>query len=274
MVVVVGNTSFIARKFLALQDSTTIVSVGYAELSKIKDINNITCIINFAYAPELYHGPYQSELDIDKKIGTFAATHGVHYVMMSSRKVYHPDCQWGAREDSLATGQDIYGKNKVRIEQYLSQLLGSKLTILRPGNIFGFEYDLKRMRFGAYMLNQLADKHEIKLTISPRVRRDIVPVDYFCEVLDQVVKKKPSGVINVGSGQAIGVGKIAEAILKGFGRGKLIAESSMILDEFELDSGRLASELGFICGIERVVEFSTSLGQQLKKEIEKNDSKN
>lgn len=274
MIVVVGKTSFIAREFLATQDRATITAVGHDELGKIKDIPNITSIINFAFAPELYNGTYQSELDIDRKLGVFTAARGIHYVMMSSRKVYNPECQWGAREDALATGQDSYGKNKIRIEQELVQLLGSKLTILRPGNVFGFERQLGRTRFGAYMLNQLADKDEIKLTISPLVRRDIVPVDYFCEVLGQVVKKKPSGVINVGAGQAVAVGQIARSILEGFGRGKLIAESTKITDEFQLDSGWLATELGLTCGVERVLIFSKSLGEQLKEEIESNASRN
>jgi len=274
MIVVVGKTSFIAREFLATQDRAATTAIGHAELGKIKDIPNITCIVNFAFAPELYNGVYQPEADIDRKLGAIAAERGIHYVMMSSRKVYSAECQWDAREDALATGQDSYGKNKIRIEQELVQLLGSKLTILRPGNVFGFERQVGRTRFGAYMLNQLVEKDEIKLTISPAVRRDIVPVDYFCEVLGQVVKKKPSGVINVGAGQAVAVGQIARSILEGFGRGKLIAESTKIADEFQLNSGRLALELGLTCGVERVVKFSKSLGEQLKEEIERNGSRN
>ena len=274
MIVVVGKTSFIAREFLATQDRAYTTAVGHAELGKIKDIPNITCIINFAFAPELYNGIYHPELDIDKKLAVFAAARGIHYVMMSSRKVYNAECQWGAREDALVAGQDSYGKNKILIEQELVQLLGSKLTILRPGNVLGFERQLGRTRFGAYMLNQLADKNEIKLTISPLVRRDIVPVDYFCEVLGQVVKQKTSGVINVGAGQAVAVGQIARSILEGFGRGQLIADSTKITDEFQLDSERLASELGLTCGVERVVKFSKSLGAQLKEEIERNVSRN
>ncbi|CAM8659895.1 WcaG Nucleoside-diphosphate-sugar epimerases [Oxalobacteraceae bacterium] len=274
MIVVVGKTSFIAREFLATQDRTIAAAIGHAELGKIKDIPNITCIVNFAFAPELYSGLYQPELDIDRKLGAFAATYRIHYVMISSRKVYDAEFQWGAREDALATGQDSYGKNKIRCEQELVQLLGSKLTILRPGNVFGFERQPGRTRFGAYMLNQLADKDEIKLTISPHVRRDIVPVDYFCEVLGQVVEKRPSGVVNVGAGQAVAVGQIARSILEGFGRGRLIAESTKIADEFQLNSGRLALELGLTCGVERVLKFSKSLGEQLKEEIERNVSRN
>jgi hypothetical protein len=61
--------------------------------------------------------------------------------------------------------------------------------------------------------------------------------------------------------------------LEGFGRGKLIAESTDVTDEFQLDSGRLSSKLGLTCGVERVVEFSKRLGVQLKEEIERNVSR-
>ena len=158
------------------------------------------------------------------------------------------------------------------IENQLQQILGSKLTILRPGNVFGFERQYGRTRFGAYLLNQLAEKNEIRLTVSPLVRRDVVPVDYFCEVLRRVVERKPSGVINVGSGKALEVGKIALSILEGFGRGQLIAESEVVVDEFQLDSSRLYSEFGLSCDPERILQFSRKLGAMLRNEIDKHGS--
>lgn len=268
MIVVIGKTSFIARQFLATHDRATTIAVGHAELGKVKNIPDITSIINFAFAPELYNGIYQSELDIDRKCGAIAAERGIHYVMMSSRKVYNDECQWNAREDALAKGQDSYGKNKIRIEQELVQLLGSRLTILRPGNIVGFERQLGRTRFGAYLLNQLANKGEIRLTVSPHVRRDIVPVDYFCEVLNRVIEKKPSGIFNVGAEQAVGVGQIASWMLEGFGGGTLTAESTEVTDEFQLDSSKLKSKFGLSCSVEHIAQFSRGLGEKLREEID------
>lgn len=273
MILVVGRSSFIAREFLKTSDQVSIVSVRHFELEKIWNISNIDCIVNFAFAPGMYTDAYSPEIDVDRKLGAFAAARGIHYVMMSSRKVYGASVQWNAREEALVTGQDAYGRNKIRVEQILQEMLGSKLTILRPGNVFGFERQPGRTRFGAYLLNQLADNGEIRLTVSAHVRRDLVPVDFFCQVLRKVVAKKPSGIINVGGGQAVEVGQIASSIIEGYGRGKLIADSTNVVDEFQLNSGRLTSELGLTCGVERIEQFSKELGLKLKNEVESNGSR-
>lgn len=270
MIVVIGATSFLAREFLDMPHKYPIVALSHFELERLNDIEFIECIVNFAFPPIFYTNEYNPELDIDLKIARFAAGREIHYVMISSRKVYCKDNQWNAHENSPTLGKDVYGRNKLLIEGSLRHYLGNNLTVLRPGNVFGFERQIGRVRFGSYLLNQLENYGEIRLTISPFVRRDVVPVDYFCEVLHKVVAKKPTGIINVGSGQAVEVGQIVSSILEGFGRGRLINTSNEVVDEFQLDSGRLASELGLTCGVERIMQFSKSLGAKLKKEIEIN----
>ena len=270
MIVIVGAASFLARVFLQLPHKFSIVTLSHSELERVHDIPDIECIINFAFAPDLYTQAYRPELDIDAKLGGYAAERGIHYVMLSSRKVYSHDAQWNALEDAQATGQDAYGRNKRQIENSLSQLLGNRLTILRPGNVFGFERQPGRTRFGAYLLNQLANNGEIRLTLSPFVRRDVVPVDYFCEVLQEVVVRKPSGIFNVGAGHATEIGRVALWMLEGFGRGKLIVDSAVEVDEFQLDSSKVATEFGLSCNAVRIQQFSKKLGSLLKAEIEKN----
>jgi len=274
MIVLVGPSSFLAREFLKLSNGFPIVSLKHSEFSRIQDIPNVECVINFAFAPELYTQDYRTALDIDSKLGRYVAGKGIHYVMVSSRKVYSHDAQWNAREDSPAAGQDAYGRNKLLIEESLIKILGNNLTILRPGNVIGFERQPERVRFGAYLLNQLASNGEIRLTVSPFVRRDVVPVDYFCEVLAEVVVRKPGGIFNVGAEQALEVGKIALWMLDGFGHGKLIVESSAEIDEFQLDSRKLATEFGLTCNAVRLQHFCKKLGAMLRAEIRNNVPRN
>jgi dTDP-4-dehydrorhamnose reductase/UDP-glucose 4-epimerase len=266
MILVVGKNSFISKEFLANYDQSLIYSISHTDIEKIKDLSNIDCVVNFAYSPNLYINTYTPEIDIDQKLAIFAAERGIHYVMISSRRVYKKSEQWGANEDSCATGLDVYGKNKILIEKNLERLLEPKLTILRPGNILGFETQYGRMRFGAYMLNQLLNTDVIRLSVSPYIRKDIIGVDFFCDVLMEVVKNKPSGVINVGAEKSIEIGQIALWILEGYGRGKLITNSSEIVDEFQLDSSKLKLVLGLSCSINRVAEFSKNLGKKLNEE--------
>lgn len=267
MILVVGHNSFLAREFLARSQGLPVRAIGHAEAVDARMLKNITCIVNFSFSPALYEQDYVYSLDIDARLARAVGDADVHYVMISSRKVYQEAIQWGAREDAHATGSDTYGRNKLRIETDLAKVLGDRLTILRPGNVFGFERQAGRKRFGAYLLNQLADSGEIHLTVCPFVRRDVVPVDFFCEVVREAALKRPAGIINVGAGVSVEVGRIAMWLIRGFGAGRLIAESTVEKDEFQLDTERLRSSLGLHCGRERIKEFSVELGRRLRMEF-------
>ncbi len=270
MILVVGNNSFLAKEFLARAQGLLVRAVSHTEIDDEEVFRDISCIVNFSFSPALCEQHYVQSLDIDARLAHLAADSGAHYVMLSSRKVYQEAIQWGAREDAHATGADIYGQNKLRIEKELVAALGSRLTILRPGNVFGYERQPGRKRFGAYLLNQLADTGAIRLTVSPFVRRDVVPVDFFCEVLREAVLRKPGGVINVGAGKSIEIGRIALWLIDGFGSGRLIAESAAVEDEFQLDTARLKSAFGLSCDQDRLAEFSVELGRRLRREMDRN----
>lgn len=268
MILIVGGNSFLAKEFLAASKGLSLTCIRHTEIDKLDTFNEVECIVNFSFAPTLYSSAYDLSLDIDSKLGAFAADHGIHYVMISSRKVYHQDAQWNAQEDSLATGLDVYGKNKLHIEKRLIKTLGTNLTILRPGNILGYEIQPGRNRFGAYLLNQLAKDGTVHLTVAPSVRRDVIPVDFFCDVLHAVVIKKPSGIMNVGAGESVEVGAVALRMIEGFGGGQLVIDHPEVHDEFQLDSSRLKNELGLTCGQEQVTLFAKSLGARLRGEME------
>lgn len=267
MILVVGKNSFLAKEFIGKSKDISLRAISHAEIDNLEVFQDITCIVNFSFSPLLSLQHYDRELDVDAQLAHIASDEGIHYVMLSTRKVYQETIQWSASEDAHVTGSSIYGKNKLRIEENLTKVLGSGLTILRPGNVFGYERQPERIRFGAYLLNQLADTGAIRLTISPFVRRDVIPVDYFCEVLREVVIRKPGGVINIGAGESLEIGRIALWIIEGFGSGRLIVEAPVECDEFQLDTERLKSEFGLSCGRERVAEFSRELGRRLRRDM-------
>jgi UDP-glucose 4-epimerase len=267
MLLVVGKNSFLAKEFIGKTKDISLRAISHAEIDNLKVFQDITCIVNFSFSPLLYLQDYDRELDVDARLARIASDQDIHYVMLSTRKVYQETIQWGAREDAHVTGSSIYGKNKLRIEEDLTKVLGSGLTILRPGNVFGYERQPERIRFGAYLLNQLADTGVIRLTVSPFVRRDVIPVDYFCEVLREVVLRRPGGVINIGAGESLEIGRIALWIIEGFGSGRLIVEAPVECDEFQLDTERLKSEFGLNCGREQIADFSRQLGRRLRRDM-------
>lgn len=266
LVLIVGGGSFLAREFATLNPGFPARYISHDKIDDPSIYEGVNSIVNFAFAPEMYSQGYERSLDIDLRIAEYAVRHALHYVMISSRKVYQQDVQWDAQEDSPVSGMDAYGRNKLQIECNLSKMLGGRLTILRPGNIIGFETIPGRQRMGAFLLNQLKQTESIHISLSPFVRRDIVPVNYFCAVLREILQKRPPGIYNVGAGEATEIGRIALWMIEGFGRGQLVVENSHVADEFQLNSTRLNEVTGLSCGRSEVALYCRDLGRRLAAE--------
>lgn len=266
IVLVVGGNSFLAREFATLNPEFPARYIGHDKVDDPSVYEGVGSIVNFAFAPEMYFQDYDRFLDIDLRIAKYAVRYAVHYVMISTRKVYRQDIQWDAQEGSPVFGQDVYARNKLRIERNLAEMLGDRLTILRPGNILGFETIPGRQRMGAFLLNQLAQTECIRITLSPFVRKDIVPVDFFCTVLREILRSRLSGIYNVGTGEAIEIGHVALWMIEGFGKGQLVVENPQVLDEFQLNSTRLSQETGLRCERAEVARYCRDLGRRLAME--------
>lgn len=263
IVLVVGGNSFLAREFAITNPELPVRYISHDRIDDPSVYVGINAIVNFAFAPEMYCQDYDNSLDIDLRIAEYATRLLIHYVMISSRKVYQRDVQWDAQENSPVSGMDVYGRNKLRIERNLAEMLGDRLTILRPGNIIGFETIPGRQRMGAFLLNQLAQTEKIHITLSPFVRRDIVPVDFFCMVLCEILRSRPSGIYNVGTGEATEIGHVALWMIEGFGKGQLVVENPQVVDEFQLDTTFLQQLTGLSCGRAEVAHYCFDLGRRL-----------
>lgn len=263
---VVGRGSFLAREFLASEAGRGAHGIGHAQADDPRTYEGVRCVVNFAFAPALYDAPYEPALDLDAVIAKHAAARGIHYVMMSSRRVYLKGAQWNVSESAQVSGLDTYGRNKLRIEGGLRAALGERLTVLRPGNVVGYEPIPGRKRFGAYLQNQLLEAGRIRLTMDPAVRRDLVPIDFFCRVLGAVCARRLPGTFNVGSGKATEIGRAAQWLVEGFGAGEIVQKSSQLADEFQLDTTRLSEAFGLACGADDVERTMREAGRRLAME--------
>lgn len=259
----IGRNSHLAREFAERHADLPLRAVGHAEADDPAIYEGVDCVVNFAFAPELHDGPYRAALDVDTRAARQAARLGIHYVLMSSRRVYPAAMQWNAAEDAPASGLDQYGRNKLRIEVALRELLGDRLSILRPGNVVGYEAVPGRRRFAAYLQNQLLQAGRIRLSISAQTRRDLVPVEFFCRVLREVMLRRIPGVFNVGAGRATEAGDAARWLIEGFGAAELAIESELRVDEFLLDSARIARTFGLACGESEVRRAFQDAGRRL-----------
>lgn len=261
--IVVGRSSLLAGEFAARHPDAVLRVLGHAQADDDAAYAGGACVVNFAFAPGLEARPYDAALDIDRRIAERAARRGMHYVMISSRRVYARDRQWDAAEAMDAPGMDDYGRNKARIEAGLREPLGDRLTVLRPGNIFGYEPIAGRRRFGAYLQHQLLTRGRLHLTVDPSARRDLVPVEFFCRVVREATRRRVAGVFNVGAGGATRVGEAARWLLAGYGGGELSSEATQPPDEFQLDCTRLREVFGLSCGAAAVESAWRDIGARL-----------
>lgn len=261
--VVVGRNSVLAREFASRHADLVHRVVGHERAAEDSAYEGADCVVNFAFAPALETQPYDAALDIDLQVAARAAARGLHFIMISSRRVYAADAQWNATESQPAPGMDAYGRNKARIEGLLRERLGERLTVLRPGNVFAHEPLAQRRRFGAYLQSQLVAQGRIRLSVDAAARRDLVPVEFFCAAVRESALRRFAGVLNVGSGRATRVGDAARWLIEGYGRGELQCEPTQPSDEFQLDVARLRDVLGLACPGDAVERALRDIGRRL-----------
>lgn len=166
-----------------------------------------------------------------------------HYVMLSTRLVWG---QAGPGEGTRrldaarpAAPAGPYARAKWRAEQAVMAALPGRCTVLRLANIFGAEAsaDLPgRRTFFAQALRSLREDSVIRLDISPFVARDFLPVEQLAAWLAVIVPARRAGLWGLGSGQATPVGRIAQWLIEGHGRGRLEVSDLREHDGFVIDA--------------------------------------
>lgn len=223
----------------------------------------IGCAIHPLHRTEAYDRAY----DLEREFAEAAARAGARFIMLSSRRVYPENSRWGASETDPATGDDTaYGKNKARTEGHVLDALGDHACILRLSNVFGFEYQAggpARASFFGLMLSRLKTCDEIYLDIAQETRRDFIPAEWVAEAVVQAALSGASGIMNVGAGEPIACGAVAQQVISGYGRGRIRCAEG-VRDEFYLDTSRWVREFGANDGVPAILEAARQQGLNLK----------
>jgi hypothetical protein len=210
--------------------------------------------------------PYDEDHDLDLRWARLARQADLHYVMLSSRKVYAEDEQFGACEESKVVGLDAYGRNKVETEKRLRDTLPpGKLTILRIGNLIGMEYPRDRSSLMGYMLGELASKDCIEFTQSPFSRRDCLPFEVGADAMLRIMDQRIAGTYNLGAGFATMIGEIALWLIAGYGSGKLHAQVGGAHGEFCLRVDKLAKQIPLSFSRDQLENYCLELGRSLRR---------
>lgn len=259
-VMVVGRTGFIARSIASAEAGARWRFVAH---DHIDGLGGAECIVNCALPPAERADDVPTEELFDLKLARIAARVGARYVMLSSRKVYDLACQFGADEAAPIRPADAYGRNKFHAEQAVLDTLGERATVLRLCNVIGWEPG--RRSFMGMMLSSLQREGRIRLDVNPFVERDFLPAERLADIVADLVERKVSGILNLGSGVGTPIGRLALWVIEGAGGGELTVTATTERDAFRLNVGRLAGVLGHVpaAGLD-LGDYCRALGQRLK----------
>lgn len=268
-IVLVGKGSFIARAVAEVARSRALDCVALARDAPLDNLAATDSVINFALRPEYRSSPYAAGSDIDLQTAQAAKRVKAHLVMLSTRRVYGPDCRWGATEEMTAKGDETaYGRNKALTEIAILESLSGKAGIFRLSNIFGYEYDatFSRKSFFGLMLESLKQENTIFFDMHPDTRRDFLPVELAASLLLDRALDRTEGVYNLGCGFATNCGDLADWVCEGYGDGRLVYDPPIPRDEFFLKMDKWRNQFDLPINENTLHDYCVGLGRRLRCE--------
>ncbi len=262
-ILLVGR-GFIGRAVAAALPPGELRVVGHDAVGGPDLLRGVATVLYAGRSPLLGTDAWRLEHDAEFVLARAAAAAQASFLSLGTRKVYAPAVAPLHETDRIGP-VDLYGRQKLELEHALAAMLGPRLTRLRLANIFGDEMRTGRTTFMARMLFGLSRYDEVRFDVSPFVRRDFLPVEICARWLAELARRPPGGVLNVGSGVALPVGRMALWLIEGYGRGRLVVERPDERDAFTLDTRSLRSLLGgAACTSEDLAASCRALGQRLR----------
>jgi UDP-glucose 4-epimerase len=260
MILVTGAGGFIGRAVVEALGPAAIPASHRAFDAPTINVG-IRAVVHAGRDPRLGRPDYCLEHDIELEIARFAAAHDLPFLSLGTRKVYAPSDQPHA-EDAPLGPIDRYGEQKLALEEALMAILGERLTRLRLANIFGPERG--RRSFMGLMLQGLETAETITFDMSPFVTRDFLPVETTARAIATLARNPPGGIVNIGSGVPLEVGRLALALIGGSGRGRLLVTDPRHHDAFTLDVSRLRQLTGITTDATTILAHAHSIGRSLR----------
>lgn len=266
-ITIIGKNSYLGRSLAEHAGGPDWQFLSHDEAFERTDwLESTRTVFNLAYHPDLKTGRYDPDKDIDRKLAEKVAEKDIHYVMASSRLVYGfaPD-DLILREDMEPAPETPYAKNKYETEKALAEILPpERLTILRMGNIIGFEPG--RKSFMGQALTKLQEDGRMEFDIAPDAIRDFLPVTYWAEIVSAVLQAPKPGIFNVGSGLGTTTDDIASWLMEARGQGRAHYTALSYDGQFILDMSKTSAAYEFEAVSKALLKiYVQSLGRRLKQ---------
>jgi len=235
LILVTGAGGFIGRALVRILGSNC-RAASHRAIGEPGLLDAISTVIHAGRDPGLGGTDYRLAEDRELGLAEAVAARRLPLLSLGSRKVYAP-AERPLAETAPVGPTDRYGEQKLALEEALLDRLGDRLTRLRLANIIGYEPG--RGSFMGAMLDGLAAAETITFDMSPFTRRDFLPVEVAAEAIAALALDPPGGVVNIGSGVPLPCGRLAMALLEGWGSGRLIVTNPAERDTFVLDVERM-----------------------------------
>lgn len=252
-ILIAGKNSYIGNAVgRVLEKSFAVWYSSYSDLDSVP-VQASDVIINCCFDPDHFVRPLDGGLGLEEKPLLLARNSGSRYVMLSSRAVYPTGLNPHLTETSRCSPTTIYGRNKLDIEAGVSGALGDRALILRLANVFGEEPPGRRT-FVSTALASLRGQGTIDIAMEPNTQKDFVPVAFVGRALAALLKEGVGGVFNIGSGHAVSVQAVADALIRGYGGGNVHVSNRQPGESFCLSIEQLTQHTGLTIGKEEVIE--------------------
>jgi dTDP-4-dehydrorhamnose reductase/UDP-glucose 4-epimerase len=113
------------------------------------------------------------------------------------------------------------------------------------------------------LLRSLREEGVIRYDVNPFTLKDFLPVEAFAAALVKVVRARPGGLFNLGSGVALEVGWLAMWILEGYGRGSLSIVDPSIRDAFAMNVDQFVGHFGPVADRDDIRAACLAIGRRL-----------
>ncbi len=245
-IVIVGYKSFIQKYlYTHLKSKFKVKKIQFKNINS-ESIKNFDIIINCSNSKNFFNKKYKKKNDRNLQIANLIKNTKIRLFIFSSRQVYSP--KLNLNENSKIKPLNVYAKNCINSETFCRKQIKKQLLILRLSNIFGYEVGNKKKESLTSLIIKGIKKKKIIFDENYFLYKDFLPIKILCIYIEKLIKKKSTGIFNVGSGIPLSVKSFVHKIIDER-KIKLIINNKKINDNnFSFKTTKLQKKTNFSIG--------------------------
>jgi nucleoside-diphosphate-sugar epimerase len=139
----------------------------------------------------------------------------MHFIFMSTVKVYGEESDIAYNENSDCNPQDDYGKSKLKAEQELLKLEDDnfKISIIRTPIVYGYG-----VKANIKSLINLVNKVTVLPFANIKNKRSMIYVGNLCNLIDEIIIQEKEGTFLASDDEPLSTTRLIELIANGLGK--------------------------------------------------------